>query len=96
MRDNRPLWSVPAVVGLAMLGLTGCAGSERIVMRVQQWSCHLAGTIPKYDQCVEPFKPDDPPRFCYHTLARVDCYAEPVRFGPDIGWQRAAPPDLIP
>ena len=94
MPSLRRLWLVPACAWVAMLGLSGCAGSERLVMRLEQWSCQLTNRTPVYQDCVEHYKPNEPPRFCYQTLARVDCYAEPVRFGPDVGWQRAAPPDL--
>ena len=96
MPSLRPLLTIPALAWAATVGLAGCTGHERVVMRFQELSCVFAGQQAKYGKCIEPFTPDDPPRFCYQTLGRVDCYAEPVRFGPDLGWQRAAPPDLVP
>jgi hypothetical protein len=76
------------------IGLSGCVGTERVVMRFQNFGCQLAGGMSLDDKCLEPFVPDEPPRYCYQNVARIDCYAEPVRFGPDPGLLRAPPPDL--
>lgn len=94
MRSVRVLWLMPVVALFASASLTGCAGYERIGMRVVDVGCQLRGAIPANGKCIEPQIVVEPPRFCYQTLARVDCYAEPVRFGPDPGFLRAPPPDL--
>lgn len=100
MRKAQFLNAGPAL-GLALalvtgLTLAGCTGTERIATHFANLQCTLNGGYPISTGCVEtPFAPVEPPRFCYQTLARIDCYAEPVRFGPDIGFQRAAPPDLV-
>lgn len=91
---SRRLWLIPVAAWVGMIGLSGCVGADRIAMRFQQFGCQMAGNVPVDDKCYEPFVAFDPPRFCYQVLGRVDCYAEPVRFGPDPGLLRAAPPDL--
>lgn len=89
------LWLMPMAAWVGTIGLSGCAGTERVVMRFQQLGCQLAGDVPVEDKCLPPYTPVEPPRYCYQNLARIDCYAEPVRFGnPDPGLLRAAPPDL--
>jgi hypothetical protein len=93
MRNH--VWLIATAAWVGMIGLSGCAGTERVVMRFQNMSCQWNGGVPVDDKCLEAYVPVEPPRYCYQNLARIDCYAEPVRFGtPDPGLLRAAPPDL--
>ncbi len=88
-------WLIPVAAWVGTIVLSGCAGTERVVLRFQQLGCQLAGDVPVEDKCLQPYTPVEPPRYCYQNLARIDCYAEPVRFGnPDPGLLRAAPPDF--
>jgi hypothetical protein len=88
------LWLMATAAWIGMIGLSGCAGTERVALHFKHMRCQWAGGVPVDDKCLEEYVPVEPPRYCYQTLARMDCYAEPVRFGPDHGLLRAAPPDL--
>ena len=83
MRSRNALWLMPIAAWVASASLTGCVGYERIGMRVLDVGCQLEGKLPNNGRCIEQQIVVEPQRFCYQTLARVDCYAEPVRFGPD-------------
>ena len=58
MPSLRPLLTIPALAWAATVGLAGCTGHERVVMRFQELSCVFAGQQAKYGKCIEPFTPE--------------------------------------
>ena len=72
MPSLRSALLLPALAWAAT-GLAGCTGYERITMRLQDLTCEAQGFEGRYGKCLQPFTPDEPPRFCYQTLGRVDC-----------------------
>jgi hypothetical protein len=63
----------PLSLGMALVVLGGCAGMEGIRKDAGNLTRDLFGS--KEDP---PPPPRIDPRYCYRTLGRVDCYAEPL------------------
>ena len=76
----------------ATLLLTACSGTDRLMVQLGDEGCRTRD----YTQhpCPVYHAPVDAPRYCYPTLAQVDCYDAEVRFGPEPMWQRSPMPDI--
>ena len=83
---------VPVLLLLgASVTLAACVGSERVIANLQEQGCKVRAYT--RDPC--PAAPTaQAVRYCYRTLAGVDCYADEIRFNQEPAWQRSPPPDL--
>ncbi|MDA0654650.1 MAG: hypothetical protein O3C09_04560 [Proteobacteria bacterium] len=82
----------------AAIALSGCTefSRDRLFTQLEEFSCYIAGNVEGAEPCPVPEpRPEQPPLYCYQTLAGVECYAERVTFGPEPVWVRAAPPDIV-
>lgn len=84
--------ALTAAVLAATLALPGCVGADRVLANLQQQGCRVRA----YTENPCPVAPPLPqePRYCYRTLAGVECYATEVQYNIDDGWRRSPPPDL--
>lgn len=83
--------ALAGVLGAAFL-LWGCMGGERVIATLQQEGCKVRAVTG--DPCPPAPRAPEAARYCYRTLAGVDCYADEIRYNPDPGWLRSPPPDL--
>ena len=75
----------------AAVTVTACAGRERVMAGLQEQGCKVRAYFG--DPC--PAAPiPQVERYCYRTLASVECYADEIKFSQDPAWQRSPPPDL--
>ena len=75
----------------AAVTLAACVGAERVMADLQEQGCKIRAFAG--DPCPVGTAPQAA-RYCYRTLAGVDCYADEIKFNQDPAWQRSLPPDL--
>ena len=84
-----------AVAAALILGACTRDDMTRLNASLESFDCMVRDRVGR-DPCPEPEPVVPEPRYCYRTLAGIECYTQRVQFGRDPVWVPAAPPDIAP